>query len=198
MGFKQTQQQLDKLAELHEIAANAATEVKVWIGRHPEVKDIHANYSVIYSYFNGDLEFIDADPGGSLDSAWNNHPMFREMLALWPNEDDEKAALSDKIIELMRPGTSPQTLVAEKAKHKYMSVVALRITAETMAERSELRKKSTAELRAMLQKPEPEQELPREISAAQIKRMWTPENFRFWAKKLGSMEPINRRLREGN
>jgi hypothetical protein len=193
MGYEETRQHQERVADAIETATNAAAEIKVWLNRNPEVRDILANYSVIYSYFQNDLESIDQD---SLDDCWNNHPKFKEALALWPNEQEEKDTLSDRIIELMRPGTSPTTLQAEKAKHRYMSVVSLRITAQELQERSELHKKSTAELRAIIQRPEPDKELPREISAAQIRRLWTPENFRFWAKKLGSMEPITRRLNE--
>jgi|SRR5665213_137472 len=192
MGFKQEQDKLDRLAEVTKISVVAADEVKIWLSRHPEVKDILGNYNVIYGYWNQDLQSIDQD---GLDQAYENHPKFRDMLAYWPNEEDEKQVLSDKIIALLKPGTSPVTLEAERKKHKYMSVTALRITAASLAEKAEMRSKSTAELRQMLQKPEPEHKLPSEISAQQIKLMWTAENFRFWAKKLGSMEPINRRLR---
>jgi hypothetical protein len=192
MGYHEEQKKLDRLAEVTEIATNAAAEVKVWLSRHPEVKDLLCNYSVIYGYYNQDLESIDQD---SLDQAYENHSKFREMLAYWPNEQDEKDALSDKIIELLRPGTSPQNLKAVKDGHKYKSVGELRIRVQELQERSDLHKKSTAELRQMLQKPEPEHKLPSEISAEQIKHMWGADQFRFWAKKFNSMEPINRRLR---
>jgi hypothetical protein len=198
MGYHQEKNRQEQFSDAVETATNAANEVKLWISRFPEVKDIHANYSVIYSYFHGDLESINGDLDGTLDDCWNNHPKFREMLALWPSENDEKSSLSDKIIELLRPGTSPQNLKAEKDGHKYKSVIELRIRAGVLAEKAALRKMSTAEIRTLLQKPEPDKELPSDISAAQIKHMWTPENFRYWAKRLGSMEPINRRLREGN
>ncbi|HTC64945.1 MAG TPA: hypothetical protein VK709_19040 [Candidatus Saccharimonadales bacterium] len=192
--YKVEQKKLDRLAEATEIAVQADTEVTVWLARHPEIKNILANKNILFQYFGRDLDDIDADPGGSLDQAYE-HPKLRESLAHWPNEEDEKQELSNRIIELLRPGTSPQNLKAVKDGHRYKSVGELRIRVQELQERSEMHKKSTAELRAIIQRPAPEYSLPPEISAQQIKHMWGPDQFRYWTKKFnGSMEPINRRL----
>lgn len=192
MGYQQEKKRQEQFSGAVETATNAANEIKLFMSRHPEIRDVLANYQICYSYFNNALDEIDLD---SLEDCWANHPKFKSSLALWDSQADERGVLEDRIIELYSGGTSKENLKQIRTGFRFSSIEALRAKKDELEEKAALRQKSTAELRQILQKPEPEKELPREISAAQI-RMWSPENFRYWAQKLGSLEPVTRRLNE--
>src|ERR1700693_70098 len=88
-------------------ASDAAQAINSFISRHPEIRDVDANRSVIYQYYNGDLTDITAE---SLEECWSTHPRFKAMLACFPSEADERQTLESRILELLKSGTSAENL----------------------------------------------------------------------------------------
>jgi hypothetical protein len=192
-SYKQEHKRLEELGEVAEIATRAAAEVKAFVDRHPEIKDCLANYSIIYQYFPQALEDINES---SLEDSYANHPKFRESLARHASEQDEREVLQDRILELSQ--ASPDALRNIKSAFRFQNLDQLRAKVRDLEARQAARAKTPQELRAEIQaaRPGPETELPRDISKEQILHMWEPATFRYWAKRLGSMEPITRRINE--
>jgi hypothetical protein len=191
--YQEEKDRLEELGAAHELATKAAAEVAAFIRRHPEVKDVHANYSIIYSYFHGDLEDINES---TLEDCWLNHgDKFRGSLACYPSGAHEREALENRILELSRGGTSPDGLRGIKAGFRFQNLEQLRAKKDSLEAAARLRAKTPQELRAEIQAARlgPVQELPADISRDQIIRLWGPEQIRFWAKKVG-MDAINRRI----
>jgi hypothetical protein len=194
--YQEEKDRLEELGKAHEVATKAAAEVAAFVKRHPEVKDVHANYSIIYSYFHGDLEDISEN---TLEDCWLNHgDRFRKSLACYPSEAHERDALEKRIVQLMSQGNSPNALANVKAGFRFKNLDQLRAQKDELEARAEMRSKSPAELRAAIQaaRPNPEQELPVDISREQILHLWNADQFRFWAKKVG-MNAITKRISEG-
>jgi len=91
--------------------------------------------------------------------------------------------------------SSPGTSAHEAAKFKYKETSELREQLAQLKEARAMRAKSPAQLRAEIQaaKPSQEQELPDDITREAILMLWTPETFKFWARKVG-MNAITRRI----
>lgn len=193
--YKEEKSRLEELGEAHELATRAANEVKLFFARHPEVRNLLCNYDIVYQYFNNSLDEITAN---ALEDSYLNHPKFRAQLACFPSETAEREALENRILELSRGGTSPDGLRGIKAGFRFQNLEQLRAKKDALETNARLRAKTPQELRAEIQaaRPGPVLELPPEISKEQILHMWGPEQFRFWAKKLGSMEPITRRINQ--
>jgi hypothetical protein len=193
--YKQERKRLEELGEAAETATKAAGEIAAFFKRHPEVRDVLANYSAIYSYFNQDLPDISFE---TLEDCWLNHGKFRASLARYPSESFERDALETRILDLLKTGTSTENLKSIKTGFRYKSIEDLRAKVDDLEARAAMRAKTPQELRAEIQaaRPGPETELPKDISKEQILHMWEPTTFRYWAKRLGSMEPITRRINE--
>jgi hypothetical protein len=195
MSYQEEKDRLEELGEAHELATRAANEVKAFFARHPEVRDCLANYDIVYKYFPNALDEIDE---AALEDSYANHPKFRASLACFPSEAHEREALESRILELLKSGTSAENLKSIKAGFRFKNLDQLRAQKDELEARAEMRSKSPAELRAAIQaaRPNPEQELPKDISREQILHLWEPEMFRFWAKKVG-MNAITKRINEG-
>jgi hypothetical protein len=182
------------VAKARKQADSAREAIDRFIARHAAdgLIDCDANRSIVYSYYNNDLQDISDT---SLEDCWKTHDRFRKSLACHLSEAAQRDSLESRILELLKDGCSPPALKEIQKAFRFQNLAQLRAKKDDLESRAAMRAKSPAELRAEIQKaqPNPEQELPEDISRDQIIRLWGPEQIRFWARKC-SMAAINRRI----
>jgi hypothetical protein len=151
-----------------------------------------ANTERVINYFAGDPITLEA-----LEEAFNSHPAFRASLAL-QTEAHSRARLEKEIEDLLTGASSPLAVAEQLKSIRFKTTEALVEWRDRLAATKAARSKSAAELRAEIQaaRTKPEQDLPPDISKEQILHLWDAATFRSWAKRLGSFEPINRRINQ--
>jgi hypothetical protein len=153
------------------------------------VRGCQAATEMIISYFNSDPITYE-----SLQEAFDTHPNFRASLPL-QTENDARDRLEKEIKALLTGNSSPGAVEEQLKSIRFRTTEDLRDWCARLKATKAARAKSAAELRAELRAAttSPELDLPEDIGAGQIKA-WDPATMRHWIKKLGSVEPINRRL----
>ncbi len=151
-----------------------------------------ANTNGIISYFAGDSITVEA-----IQEAFDGHPVFRASLAL-QTEANSRSRLEKEIRALLTGNSSPGAVEEQLKSIRFRTTEDLRDWRDRLIATKAARSKSAAELRAEIQaaRPKPELDLPEDISKEQILHLWDAATFRSWAKRLGSFEPINRRINQ--
>jgi hypothetical protein len=151
-----------------------------------------ANTERIISYFAGDPISVEA-----IQEAFDGHPAFRASLAL-QTEAVSRKRLETQIKELLTGASSPLAVAEQIKSIRFKTTEALAEWRDRLLATKVARSKSAAELRAEIQaaRPKPELDLPEDISKEQILHLWDAATFRSWAQRLGSFEPINRRINQ--
>src|SRR5579863_8108140 len=179
--YREVKDQQDAVTEAREQAQKDAYELEQFLLRHEAdgVIVCDANRQRVRDYLNSDD--LSAE---NMEDAWT-HPAFRKSLAMRETPEDTRVALNREIYELLQG--------SDTARHHVISQLKYSTLEELIARRDELvrrkaaREKTAQELRAEIQAAQPAlaQDLPEDISREQILHLWTPEQFRFWAKKVG-------------
>jgi hypothetical protein len=151
-----------------------------------------ANTERIVGYFAGDPITLEA-----LEEAFNSHPAFRASLAL-QTEARSRERIEKEIKALLTGASSPGAVEEQLKSIRFRTTEDLQDWRDRLVATKSARSKSAAELRAEIQaaRPKPELDLPPDISKEQILHLWDAATFRSWAKRLGSFEPINRRINQ--
>jgi hypothetical protein len=192
--FKSEQERISQEKHDFEERSRRDSAFGEFFRRHRELVSCEANINVLEDYLGGS-EFVDLD---SLEQALGHS---RCPGLVRQTTEEERAKLIAEICELMKGGTSADAITAWRGRTaRYQDVETLQAKKTELVQRIELRTKTPRELRKLIQAARPGvvQELPREISRQQILQMWGPAEFRFWANKFGTMEPITRRINEKN
>lgn len=192
--YEEQADQLEAIAMAHDAAKRVRQEIEDFLRRHIDtIIDCDANRSIIYEYFHGDLDDITE---ATLEDCWANHPGFRRSLACHQSEAEVRAALKEEIHALLAGSHAARQHTINSLR--YSTIPELAVRRDELKRRKGARTKTAAELRAEIQtaKPNPEQELPADISREQILHLWEPATFRYWAARVG-MAAITKRINEG-
>jgi hypothetical protein len=189
--YRTVKDQQDAVAEARQQAQKDAYELEQFLKRHEAdgVIICDANRQRAREYLNGD-DLSEAN----LEDAWT-HPNFRKSLAMRETPEDTRNALNREIYALLQGSdTARQHTIIQL---KYSTTEELIARRDELVRRKAAREKTPHELRADLQAARPgAPDLPDEITREQILQLWSPEQFRFWAKKVG-MPAITKRINEG-
>jgi hypothetical protein len=156
--------------------------------RHADViANCTASWRACIDYFNGDPVTLEA-----LESSWENHPTFRQMLATHsPQEDRDKLEQGIKV--LLSGGHSPQSVNEQCRKFKYKNTEELRLWCKDLQDRKDAREKSPDELRAVIRAAAPAApELPAHINRFQILTMLSASELRHLIKRYGAKAVTDR------
>jgi hypothetical protein len=201
--YEEEKQRLKSQAQKTKQTEEEETAILTFFRLHAgEINPCQASRQACIRYFAGEEITLEA-----LEDSWTNHPTFKKTLAL-DTEDDERARIEDRILELIQ-NSSPNVIADTKknfrlkAYGKYVQTTdMLRARRDELERAAELTHKSIKELKAILTEKVNATnrvltELPSEITRAQILMLWSPAEFKFWAKKCGgSMLPITKRINE--
>ena len=192
--YQEHADQLEAVANAHDQAERVRQEIENFLHRHIDIIiQCDANRSIIYEYFHGDLDDITQ---ATLEDCWVNHPVFRRSVACHHSDADARAALIREIQALLVGSDTAKLHTVDSLR--YSTIPELAARRDELKRRQHARTKTAAELRAEIQaaRPNPQQELPEDISREQILHLWEPATFRYWAARVG-MAAITKRINEG-
>jgi hypothetical protein len=148
--YKDTRKEIKQANRAAETAENQQNELSEFFARHNELCNNKANKNICLQYFAGDELTLEA-----LEESYAGHPRFREMLCAFESEKELRESLQEKIVELLRNGTSPDNIRAAQSAFRYKSIENLRANLEELERRAEFRTKTTQELRDIIKRPKP-------------------------------------------